>query len=73
MEAVTGGTGRRNKVLRDVFRKAVEHQYNSTKALALLNAVYSGNYRIEENSNIRVLVIGAVKQIDVYFLRGAGF
>ncbi len=72
MEAVTGGTGRRNKVLRDVFRKAVEHQYNSTKALARLNAVYSGNYRIEENSNVRVLGSGAVKQIDVHFHRGAG-
>lgn len=42
IEAVNGGKGSRNKILRKVFRSAVSNQYNTTKAVARLSSLYAG-------------------------------
>jgi hypothetical protein len=72
LSAVSGGTGKRNKILRKVFRDAVEHQYNSAKAVSRLQAVYSGKYTIKDNSASRYLGTGNSSRIDIRFHRGFG-
>ena len=72
LEALNGGTGKRSKVLRDVFRNAVHLQYNSSKAVHRLDAVYSGKYSIVESSHSRILATGDSTKIDVTFSKGSG-
>lgn len=72
MSAVNGGSGKRDKTLRKVFRNAVEYQYNSTKAVARMHAIFSGDYEIEEVSTSRILNTGMSSQITITFTRGAG-
>lgn len=42
VEALNGGKGSRNKILRKVFRNAVTLQYDSSKAVARLSSLYAG-------------------------------
>jgi hypothetical protein len=72
LSAVSGGTGKRSKILRKVFRDAVEHQYNSAKAVSRLQAVYSGKYTVKDNSTSRYLGTGTSSRIDIRFHRGFG-
>lgn len=72
VSAVSGGGAKRDKVLRKVFRNAVEHQYSSSKAVARLHAVYSGQYRIQPLATSRILGSGLSSQMEVTFTRGAG-
>jgi hypothetical protein len=73
LEAVSAGsTGNRNKVLRKVFRDAISFQYNESKAISRLHAVYSRNYQIKEKENIRYLGTGISTMIDIRFHRGVG-
>lgn len=53
VEAVSGGKGTRNKVLRSVFRKAVEHEYDAVQAVARMQAVYSGQYSFENVQSVQ--------------------
>lgn len=72
ISAVSGGSSRRDKVLRKVFRSAVEYQYSSSKAVARLQAVYAGTYSIEASASARILGSGMSSQLDVSFPRGGG-
>eukprot|EP01040_Poterioochromonas_malhamensis_P009607 gene9607-10431_t len=72
IEAVNGGTGKRNKILRKVFRDAVEYQYNSAKAVSRLQSVYSGQYTIKEDLQSRILNSGQATKINITFHRGLG-
>lgn len=73
LEAVQiGSTGKRNKTLRKVFKQAVYHQYDSSKAISRLQAIYSGNYTIKENHSAHYLGTGKASQIDIKFHRGIG-
>lgn len=72
ISAVSGGSSRRDKVLRKVFRSAVEYQYSSSKAVARLQAVYAGTYNIEASASARILGSGMSSQLDVTFPRGGG-
>lgn len=45
IEALNGGKGNRNKILRKAFRNAVSLQYNSSKAVARLSSLYAGTSR----------------------------
>eukprot|EP01035_Chromulina_nebulosa_P006926 gene6926-9339_t len=64
LEALNGGTGKRSKILRDVFRNAVNLQYNASKAVHRLDALYSGKYSIVESSHARILGSGDSTKID---------
>jgi hypothetical protein len=78
IQAVGGQKGTRGKILRKVFRDAVSHQYNATKAIARLNAVYGGLYRMQgvdhgltlNSSSNNSLPIAS--KLHVTFHRGAG-
>ena len=72
IEALSGGKGTRNKILRKVFRNAVSLQYKSSQAVARLGAVYAGKYSIVERSSARILGTGNATQIEVTFSKGAG-
>ena len=75
LSAASGGAGMRNRILRSVFRNAVSHQYDSSKAVARVNAVFAGPtaYRIKELDTSRVLGTGDSRKIEVTFSKGAGY
>ena len=72
LEALNGGTGKRSKILREVFRNAVHLQYNANKAVHRLDALYSGKYSIVESSHMRILGTGDSTKIDVTYSKGSG-
>lgn len=72
LSAVSGGSSTRDKILRKVFRNAVEYQYSSSKAVARLQAVYAGSYSIQQNAQARNLGSGMSTQLDVTYPRGGG-
>lgn len=78
IQAVSGQKGTRSKILRKVFRDAVSLQYNSTKAISRLNAVYSGQYRLQGEDHVFTLQnpsqnsLPIATKLHVTFHRGAG-
>lgn len=66
-----GSTGKKNKFLKAVFRRAVELQYDQSKAEARLAATVSGQYEITESCSV-MLTAGTPAQISVKFAKGSG-
>jgi hypothetical protein len=60
-----GASGKKNKFLRAVYRRAVELQYDQSKAEARVQALVSGKYTIIENA-----ATGTTKTIDVTYSKG---
>lgn len=69
ISAASGGTGKRNKTLRTVFRRAVEHQYEAAKALARLRAALGQSYAFTSQGTT---VAGEVTKVMVTFPQGLG-
>lgn len=76
--AASGGSGSRDRMLRGVFRKAVEHQYNATQAVARIHAVFGHQYRFEvSNASSQRLGDGneppaLMRKLKVTYKRGMG-
>ena len=68
--AVDGGTGKKNKFLRAVYRRAVELQYDQSKAEARIMALVSGKYQIVESGAARTLGTGDCAKMVVQFSKG---
>ena len=67
-----GATGKKNQFLRAVFRRAVELQYDQSKAEARLSSAQSGQYTIVESNEVVILSSGASAQMKITFAKGAG-
>lgn len=72
LEAVSGGTGKKNNFLRAVFRRAVELQYDASKAQARVTAALLGSYKVVESASARILGTGASTQLKVQYHKGPG-
>jgi hypothetical protein len=72
LAAVGGESGKKNKFLRSVFRRAVELEYDNTKAQARVVSLMSGKYSLEASQNARSLATGESSQLNVKFHKGAG-
>jgi len=70
LAAVDGGTGKKNKFLRAVYRRAVELQYDQSKAEARVMALVSGKYQIVESGAARTLGTGDCAKMVVQFSKG---
>jgi len=64
-----GAAGKKNKILRSVFRRAVELQYDHSKAVQRLAAARSGKYTMTESQSIRTLAALPGK-MTIYFSKG---
>mmetsp|Transcript_36338 Transcript_36338/g.37009 ORF Transcript_36338/g.37009 Transcript_36338/m.37009 type:complete len:693 (-) Transcript_36338:56-2134(-) len=72
LAAVSGGTGKRDKMLRAAFRRAVELQYDTATAQARVSSALSGAYRIVDSATARTLGSGDSTQLVVTFHKGLG-
>lgn len=70
--ALNGGTGKSNHFLRHVFRRAVTHQYDQTKAEARVTSLQSLKYSLEGNMLTRTLSTDLPSKLNVKFYKGAG-
>lgn len=72
LSATAGGASGQDKSLRDVFRKAVEHQYKSSQDVARLAATFAGQYKFEDCQQARVLQSGQCLKMRVQYPKNVG-
>jgi hypothetical protein len=72
LDAVSGGKGRKNKFMRDVFRRAVDKQYDAAKADARVTSALTGKYEMSSCENARRLGDGKATMLNVTFAKGGG-
>jgi hypothetical protein len=72
INALNGSTGKSNQFLRHVFRRAVTHQYDQTKAEARVTSLQSQKYSLDGNMLSRTLGNDLPTKLNVKFHKGIG-
>lgn len=70
LEAVSGGSGKKNKFMRAVFKRAVEKEYDAAKAQARVSSALASKYEMRDSQNARRLGDGQPTALHVKFKKG---